>query len=181
MNEKIDFRWLYLLFFLESIVVFFAFIKGGMESFRTTDRGTILLLSAGMLAFVSIFFGIVYTNTREWLWYFKGAMQSEHDELTEKAKESLKKGNIFNLKKIANKRDFLLDFEKTINPELWLYLSVLLYLFTMIFLMLNDLPAGFPPSNFLGALSFYVGFLFTFWLITSIFCLSSIMKQQKTK
>ncbi len=177
-KNKVEMKKLYVLFVVEIILAGIVFFSGGSDFFKNGDRNTILLIIVGMLTFVSVFFSFIYSNVNKWLLEFHKIVEATDKELKEKARESLDKDlNVDYLREIAVEKESLVEFEKKINPELWLYLSVILYLSTMALCLLTQS----IYVKYIEAVFFHFGFLFTFWLITSIFCLVIIVRQKETK
>ena len=170
--------------FLAGVFLGFIFFIYGFEFFIKDTQYIGIITATGMLTFVSVFFTFVYSPIiSPWRAYFQEFIEHQIIPIREKAKKKASELNFKALREIADEIEEIKDLQRKINPELWLYLSVFLYLFSIGAGMLPDEELNLLNISFTNkhvqATFFYLGFISTFFLMFSIFFLAWLVRQRK--
>jgi len=156
------FVFIYLMFFVGVILTVDLLING--RDFFLNDKGHIgVLLAIGMLTFVSIFFSLIISVKKNiqkfliWTDVTKNLVKNE-------SIRRLKNEDFPGLNRSTTYIHLINLIKIIINPPLWIYLSVVSYLFSLSFGLISDSQL----AKNLQAITFYLGLMCTFFLITSI-------------
>ena len=129
--------YLLLLFTIEIIFVIWVFFNGGKDFFINDTAKIGILLPLGLLTFVSVFFGFIFSQ-KELMKAFIDRM-SKIDSKFKKELKGYKDGikDIEDYKDIEDIKDWIgrykefKEYKRFVNPILWLYVSIFLSLITI--------------------------------------------------
>ncbi len=176
---------LYVLFTVEVILVGWLFFNNGASFFQKDMIGLGILMPLGLLTFISVFFGFIYSSSDKFVIVFNQRMLEQKEKYKKFMKKQL--GNKTNTKKLNDliqKYEILENFDKKVNPEKWLYLSIFCYILTIIIYLFNQkviISNLIIDTRFLSAILFHLGLITTFFLITSILAITLAYKKNFEK
>lgn len=153
------------LFVLEVIIILVFFFNGGMTIFKTDTTNTSLFISLGMLTFISVFYGFIFTKDDSFLTPFGNVIKKHVEELESELDERYKKKNISKkfLKEYEDHKKALKGFGFLVNPILWFNISIFIFIFAIL--------ANISTIKFKGivlSVLIYLGILSSLFLVTSI-------------
>ena len=149
----------------------------GLKFFIQDTQNIGIIIAVGMLTFVAVFFSFVHTSEKFSI-PFRKFIETSIIEIKKNAHKKIDKGELDNLSDLSDEFNSIKTLEKEVNPELWLYMSVFSYLISIV--------AGLVPNvsyfnnlfttRHVQGILFYLGLIFTFFLVTSLACLAIISK-----
>ena len=178
--EKTDeFDWTGILF-LGGIILTFILLFNGLKFFNDNTSNIGVLLAVGMLTFLSIFFNLINPYTKL-ISEFKKYIDSDIGKMESKALERFKSKDYQSVRMITIDIEQKKNLTKWIKIDLWLYLSILLYLLSIPFGLISNqtIANAFTTRDVQGVL-FYLGYMTTFFLVTSIM-ITSLVKLHSLK
>lgn len=167
--------------YFAEIILFVILLLYGLVFFVKDNSNSGILITIGMLTFVSVLFSFLYsiTNLRD---LFNDFIDLSVNKMKSHAIKKLKSDDFFESIKTTNDIEAIKSLKNWVNPELWLYVSIFLYIISLIF---GLLPSGMSNNitivtvKNLQGVSFYGALTSTLFLLTSIVCLTFISKQRK--
>ena len=139
-----------------------------------------IIIAVGMLTFVSIFFSFLYSSTELKLLFDK-LIDKSTNKMKVHAIKKLKSGDLAGTRMTTVDIETVQSLKNWVNPTLWLHLSIFLYLFSIVFGFVSVGMSNnvLKITRDIQGISFYLGLTSTFFLYTSIICLTFILKQSK--
>ena len=158
-----------IVYFVEIVLFVLLWIYGSDFSVENNPSMGVLI-SIGMLTFVSIFFSFLYTTTGLQSMLHRIIDISANSMKSELIKQIRKDDNLKNIFKTTQDIESIKNLKNWVKPELWLYGSILLYLCSMVFTLVSSglSDNAVSVSKYIGGVLFYAGLTCTFFLITSI-------------
>lgn len=168
MKAKIEypFNLMFLLFFLNIIFVLYVFFGlDGIDFFKTDTANLPLFISLGMLTFVSVFYGFIFTKDNSFFVPFDNVMKRHNDVLNTELEERYQKKNISKnfLEEYGEHKKALRQLRFLVNPILWFNVSIFTFIFTILISISKIQFKGIVLSALI-----HLGILSSLLLITSI-------------
>jgi len=154
--------YLLLAFSLEIILVCLIFFLGGKNFFMNDLTRIGIILPLGILTFVSVFFGFIFSNQKSLMESFEKMIQNKEKGF----EEEFKKIDYKDKNKIQDfmaRHHNIKEYKWFVNPYLWLFMSVFL---SIISILINL--ATISSKELIISISIHLSILTTFFLITSI-------------
>ncbi len=157
-------NYLLLLFGIEIIFLGWIFFFVGGKDFFVEDPVKIgILLPLGLLTFVSVFFGFIFSEERL-MKAFNYRIQTKDAKFQEELKKHGKrKASIKDIEDWISRYKALREYTWFVNPLLWLFLTIFLSLLTI---LINFTNINYKTTVI--AYGVHLGILTTFFLVTSV-------------
>ena len=173
-------KWIGILFLGGIIITFILLFNGGLKIFNENTQNIGVLLAVGMLTFLSIFFNLINPYTKL-IDHFSRYVDSDIKQMETKAFKKLKSKDYTGVRMLTIDIEQKQNLTKWIKIDLWLFLSILLYLLSIPFGLISNqnIANAFTTRDIQGVL-FYLGYMTTFFLVTSIM-VTSLVKLHSLK
>ncbi|MBI2629831.1 hypothetical protein HYW76_01895 [Candidatus Pacearchaeota archaeon] len=176
-----EFERLWWLFILEVIFIVFVYLSGGKEFVEGNNTNSIMF-SIGILTFISIFYAFISEKGEMLHQIFSDYIKELENKHWSSAEEYIHKKDKEKVEEEVYQTDRLKMFLSNVRPNKWLFLSTF-SLVLSIGLFMTKINASFPLIKIntfsVASILFYMGFLFTLFLLNSILIL--LISQYKNK
>ena len=180
-NNKNLYKKLELFNLMHLFGIFLFLILLGDVNFFINDSKNGILIAIGFLTFISIFFNFLFlSDYKEQISLIHQLIDILNKEKKGSAITKLKSGKILESRKLTGEILTLKSIKNFLYPIQWLYFSIFCYLISITFGLSSNtyyLKDYLPSINMGQALLFNLGFVFTIYLVVSIFGLSFIVKK----
>jgi len=168
--------WLFLLSF---VVVGAVTIGGGLDVLVNMERIYFILITIGMLTFISVFFSFVYEKAVRWQYVKEDILGKASGQIDAPLKN--KRGTLSSeeLESAKAAKQKLESLSEKLRPQLWLLCAVGAFLIALSLSLLNVTSPLWEVTiiKLIKGLFFLVGVLFVWWLFCAILCLTVLSKE----
>mgnify|MGYP001580137269 CR=1 FL=1 len=181
-KAKIEFPFnaMFGLFLIELVLVLFVFFGLDGITFFKNDVGNLsIFISLGMLTFVSVFYGFIFTKDNSFFKPFNEVMKKHNEVLKSELEERYKTNSISIrfLKEYEEHKKALKEFGIFVNPILWFHSSIFVFIINIL--------VGISSIDYKGiilSVLIHLGILSSLFLITSIstIYLAFLLSKDKT-
>jgi len=154
--------WLLLAFSAEVILIVAVFWFGGKDFFVNDSEKMGIFLPLGILTFVSVFFGFIFSNQKELMTDFRKMIQKKERGFEKEFKKLNYKDNNKIQDFMARHHD-VKEYAWFVNPYLWLYMSAFLSISAILIHLSNII-----YKELVISILVHLTILTTLFLITSI-------------
>lgn len=172
-NQKIEHpfsksahKYTFLLFGVEVIaILIFFFGLQGYNFFITNSFTDAIIISLGLLTFVSVFFGFVFKEGINLLILFNNSMERYRDDVRNKLKAKIESKTLKeeDLSIVQGIEGAITEYTRLVNPILWFLLAIFISLITIV-VSLSTVQYG----SFVLSVLVHLNILFTLFFVTSI-------------
>ena len=165
---------LHLLFGLEFILFLITFVCLKGYNFFQNDFSDSIIISVGMLTFISVFFGFIFKEGQIFLASFHSIINQAVERLKgdlfwkEIDRENITKKDMKDVKKIKKSIN---ELSILANPHLWFWITTFTFVFSMIISIIE-----IPLKSFIVSLTIQLGILFTLFFLTAILSIQTAHK-----
>ena len=160
------FPWFHLFFGIEIIIIIAEFfIFGGIDFLKNDTSHLGVIISLGMLTFISVFFGFILKEGKEFLVSFKWIIESSIKKLDENILWKKINGEQItkrDLKDREGMKNSIIEFLKLSNPPFWFWVTIFLFLIVLLISLIE-----ITNKPVILSLIIHLGFLSTLFFLTS--------------
>lgn len=167
-----DFERLWWLFLLEAFLIFIVTVNGGFQFIKDNTSNSILII-LGLLTFVSIFYGFIFSEGKKIQENFKNSINFFKDVEWNNLNDCVENKDTEQISEKTREIERIEGFSSNINPIKWLFLATFFLIVSLACLMSKLI---IPVINILisdiGVVLFFLGLLFVMFLMNSLLVLA---------
>jgi glutaredoxin-related protein len=167
--KKTVHKYVFILFGIEVLIILICFfLLNGYTFFETNSVGEAIIISLGLLTFISVFFAFVFKDSMILLLMFSRNMEECNDSVLIQLKKKIDSKTLEerDLMKVKEIRSAIKEYSRYVNPVLWFFATIFLSLVIILMSMSKVEYSALMLSAFV-----HLDILTTLFFITSIMAL----------